>query len=505
MANPLYENLFLSHRKNENPFLILSDAKIWTYNQFLLLSSKFSNALIDIGLNEGDRIAIRIEKSPHALAIYAACVQLGIVFLPLNPAYTMTEVEFFVSDSSSKLIICDTKNKAQLNLIGKKFGARVMTLNSDGSGTFSDLALSLNGFSEICSRTANDLVAILYTSGTTGRSKGAMISQKNLLSNAKSLSEFWSFSSRDVLLHALPIFHTHGLFVATNTCLLVGATMRFYPSFHAETLIRDMPKATTMMGVPTYYTRLLENKTFTRELVRNIRLFISGSAPLLAETHKKFEKRTGHKILERYGMTETNMITSNPYHKGRKSGSVGVPLPGVEVKITDPETGELLKPHVMGMIEVRGDNVFQGYWNLPEKTASELRVDGFFITGDLGFIDSEGYLHIVGRQKDLIISGGYNIYPKEIENFLDSFEAIDESAVIGVPHPDLGETVVAILTKNKNMEIDILGLESAMKKKLASYKKPKSYRIVESLPRNAMGKIQKNILRQRYKTIFLTK
>ena len=352
-------------------------------------------------------------------------------------------------------------------------------------------------------RSENDLAAFLYTSGTTGRSKGAMLTQANLLSNCTTLTKEWAFTSSDVLLHALPIFHTHGLFVATNIALLAGSKVVFMPKFDLDVIIAHMPNATTMMGVPTFYTRLLEDPRFTKDLAQHMRLFISGSAPLLAETHVQFEQRTGHRILERYGMTETNMNTSNPYKGERRAGTVGFPLPGVEVKITDSTTGATLPQGEIGEIEVRGPNVFKGYWQMPEKTAEELRDNGFFITGDLGQIDEDGYLHIVGRNKDLIISGGYNIYPKEIELLLDAEDGVLESAVVGVPHPDFGETVLGILVAKSGTELDLDAIKQSISTSLARFKHPQKLIIVPELPRNTMGKVQKKALRDEYKDLFV--
>jgi malonyl-CoA/methylmalonyl-CoA synthetase len=329
-----------------------------------------------------------------------------------------------------------------------------------------------------------------------------MLTQRNLLSNGETLTEVWQFSENDVLLHVLPIFHTHGLFVATNVALAAGAKMIFEPTFNIDRIINLLPRATTLMGVPTFYTRLLSDERFNRELTQHMRLFISGSAPLLAETHVQFEMRTGHRILERYGMTETNMSTSNPYNGERRAGTVGFPLPGIELKITDPATGEELPQGDIGQIEVRGPNVFKGYWNMPEKTAEELRTDGFFITGDLGLVDEDGYLSIVGRNKDLIISGGYNIYPKEIELVLDEQLGVVESAVVGVPHPDFGETVVGVLVVDSD-SVDIGNIEVAVKEQLARFKHPRQLVIVDALPRNTMGKVQKNLLRDQYKELFI--
>ena len=378
----------------------------------------------------------------------------------------------------------------------------VLTLGPAGEGSLTDAAATASDTFIPAERSGDDLAALLYTSGTTGRSKGAMLSQSNLLSNALSLADLWRFTEADVLLHALPIFHTHGLFVASNVILASGGKMIFLPKFDLDQVIRFLPQATSLMGVPTFYTRLLNDARFDRDLVKNMRLFTSGSAPLLAETHREFEARTGHRILERYGMTETNMNTSNPYDGERRAGTVGFPLPGVELKITDPETGATLEDGAVGIIEVRGPNVFQGYWQMPEKTAAELRADGFFITGDIGQIDADGYVQIVGRAKDLIISGGYNIYPKEIELILDEQPGVLESAVIGVPHPDFGEGVVAVLVPQPGASIDPEAIRSDIAERIAKFKQPKVIEVLPELPRNTMGKVQKNLLRDQFGTAF---
>ena len=502
MANPLYDALFAPHDGKATPFLHLADGTIITHADFLELASQMANALGTLGVMPGDRVAVHIEKSPEALALYAACVKMGAVFLPLNTAYTPAELSYFVEDSGAKLFLCDPAEVAAVAPIAQTTGAVLHSLGALGDGSFMDLARGQPTHSDIAQRGADDLAALLYTSGTTGRSKGAMLTQANLLSNAEALVEAWQFTEQDVLLHALPIFHTHGLFVATNTLLLAGGSMIFLPKFDLDTVLRLMPKATTMMGVPTFYTRLLDDARFTADLASHMRLFISGSAPLLAETHVQFEQRTRHRILERYGMTETNMNTSNPYDGDRRAGTVGFALPGVEVKVCDPETGVTLPPGEIGVLEVRGPNVFQGYWNMPEKTREELRADGFFITGDLALIDGDGYVQIVGRGKDLIISGGYNIYPKEIEMFLDMLPGVRESAVIGAPHPDFGESVVAVLVPEGDASLDIDAINAAVRENLAGFKRPRVIEVVESLPRNTMGKVQKNQLRDTYAGVF---
>ena len=503
MINPLFDNLFGEHVENDDPFLYLLDGQIITYKNFLKLSAKISNAFLDLGLTPGDCVAIQVQKSPEMLNIYAACAQSGLVFLPLNPSYTVNELEYFIENSEARLIICDEANKGALVHITKKLGISIETLNADATGSVIDKSLPLSEKFETVRRSENDLAALLYTSGTTGKSKGAMLTQANLLSNGSTLMNEWQFTNKDVLLHALPLFHTHGLFVATNVMLSAGGSMIFLPKFELNDVIEYLPSSTAIMGVPTFYTRLLADHRFTKGLVQHMRLFISGSAPLLSETHIQFEKLTGHRILERYGMTETNMNTSNPYIGERRAGTVGLALPDVELKITDPETGKELPVNEIGQIEVRGPNVFKGYWKMPEKTKAELRDDGYFITGDLGKIDKDGYIQIVGRDKDLIISGGYNIYPKELENLLDEQPGVLESAVIAVPHSDFGETPVAIIVPSKDKFPNLQQIESEIKLALARYKHPRKIIIVDQLPRNTMGKVQKNILRNQYKELFL--
>lgn len=502
MANPLYDSLFGKHAGRDAPFLHLVDGTVITYRDFLAQTAQLAHVLTGLGLAPGERVAVQVHKSPQALALCAACAQAGLVFLPLNTAYTTDELTYFIENSGAALVVCDAGKTASLTPVATGLGAQVETLNADGSGSLTDKAADAPDSFDTVARSADDLAAFLYTSGTTGRSKGAMLTQSNLLSNAQTLAQEWQFSADDVLLHALPIFHTHGLFVATNVTLVAGGSMIFMPGFDLDEILAQMPRATSMMGVPTFYTRLLDDARFTKEAAAHMRLFISGSAPLLAETHVQFETRTGQRILERYGMTETNMNTSNPYAGERRAGTVGFPLPGIELKITNPETGETLPQGEVGVIEVRGPNVFKGYWQMPEKTADELRADGFFITGDLGVIDDAGYVSIVGRGKDLIISGGYNIYPKEVELVLDEQGGVLESAVIGVPHPDFGETVVGVLVAQPGQSPDTDAIMEAVKGPLARFKHPRRLVVVDSLPRNTMGKVQKNLLRDAYKDMF---
>ncbi|MEX1236282.1 MAG: malonyl-CoA synthase [Roseovarius sp.] len=502
MANPLYDTLFGRHAGSDAPFLHLPDGGQISYAGFLAMAARIAGHLSALGLKPGDRLAAQVAKSPEALALYAACAQTGVVFLPLNTAYTPTEVTYFLENSGASLVICDGAGREALAPIAEGLGAQVATLNADGSGSLMKGAADQPETFPTAERGADDLAALLYTSGTTGRSKGAMLSQRNLLSNAQVLKDEWRFTSDDVLLHCLPIFHTHGLFVATNVTLAAGGAMIFLPKFDVDAVLHHLPQATTMMGVPTFYTRLLDDARFDGPATQHMRLFTSGSAPLLAETHDRFSARTGHAILERYGMTETNMNTSNPYEGDRRAGTVGFPLPGVELKVCDPASGQELPQGDVGELEVRGENVFQGYWQMPEKTAEELREDGFFITGDLGLIDERGYVQIVGRGKDLIISGGYNIYPKEIELVLDEQAGVLESAVIGVPHPDFGETVVGVLVPEAGQTPDADAIMAAAGEALARFKHPRKLIVLDELPRNTMGKVQKNILRERYGDLF---
>ncbi|MGC9418050.1 MAG: malonate--CoA ligase [Rhodovulum sp.] len=502
MANPIFDHLFGRHAGKTTPFLHLPDGRTVTHDAFMKQAARLAHVLSDRGLRPGDRLAVQVEKSPEALALYAACMQAGIVFLPLNTGYTVEELAYFIENSGAALVVCDGAGAAGLAPVCERLGAGLETLNADGTGTLTDRLSAMPDSFATVGRAEDDLAALLYTSGTTGRSKGAMLTQRNLLSNAQTLVDYWRFKADDVLLHALPIFHTHGLFVATNVTLAAGGAMILLPKFDLDAILDWMPKATAMMGVPTFYTRLLGDPRFTRDLARHMRLFISGSAPLLADTHREFEARTGHRILERYGMTETNMNTSNPYEGERRAGTVGFPLPGVEVKITDPATGETLPSGDVGQIEVRGPNVFKGYWQMPEKTREELREDGFFITGDLGLIDDRGYVQIVGRNKDLIISGGYNIYPKEIELVLDAQPGVLESAVIGVPHADFGETVLGLIVPRPGETPDLDAIAEAARASLARFKHPRKLIVVDALPRNTMGKVQKNLLREAYADSF---
>jgi malonyl-CoA/methylmalonyl-CoA synthetase len=504
---PKSANLFSelkSHWKDGRKTAIeTQDGKRYRFNDVKETTSRLANALNASGVKPGDRVAVQVEKSPEALLLYLACLRAGAAFLPLNTAYTEAELDYFLRDAEpSAFVFRPEKKEASFQLCDRAGVAARFTLDSKGEGSLTALAADQsNKFIDV-PRRPDDLAAILYTSGTTGRSKGAMLTHHNLSSNTHALVETWQFTDTDALLHALPIFHTHGLFVASNVALMSGAKMLFLPKFDPNEVFKFMARATAMMGVPTFYVRLLDDPRLTREATAHMRVFISGSAPLLSETHRVFFERTGHAILERYGMTETGMNTSNPYEGERVPGAVGVPLRGVEVRITEPETGQLLGGDEIGMIEVRGPNVFKGYWRMPEKTKAEFREDGFFVTGDLGKIDRRGYVHIVGRGKDLVISGGYNVYPKEVESEIDALDGVMESAVIGIPHPDFGEGVVAVVVKGKGSKLQERDVLNSLKRRLANYKLPKRVLFAEDLPRNSMGKVQKNVLRETYGTLF---
>jgi malonyl-CoA/methylmalonyl-CoA synthetase len=500
-VNPLYDQLIAAGRPDA-PFLERPDGRIDRYADLDALSGRLAGALAALGVEPGDRVAVQVEKTPENLYLYLACVRAGAVFLPLNTAYTLAEVGYFIEDAEPALVVCDPAALEGVAALAAKVGAKVATLDAAGQGSLVDLAVSQPADFATADRQAGDLAAICYTSGTTGRSKGAMLTQANLASNAATLTRLWRFTARDVLIHALPIYHVHGLFVATNVILTAGASMIFRPRFDAAEAIGLFPRATALMGVPTFYTRLLAQPALGREALAGMRLFVSGSAPLLAETHREWSARTGTAILERYGMTETGMNASNPYDGERVAGTVGPPLPDVSLRIADPETGAPIPQGEIGMIEVKGPNVFAGYWRMPEKTAAEFRPDGYFITGDLGLIDAAGYVQIVGRGKDLIISGGFNVYPKEVEAELDAIPGVVESAVIGLPHPDFGEGVTAVIATGGKAGLTEDGVLAALQDRLARFKQPKRVLFVDDLPRNAMGKVQKALLRQTHTGLY---
>ncbi|MEQ8281429.1 MAG: malonyl-CoA synthase [Parvibaculum sp.] len=471
----------------------------WSFDRLSAYAARYAALFTQLGLKPGDRVALQVEKSPEALVIYLACLRGGFVFLPMNTAYRIEEVDYLVGDAAPALIVCDPAVEAAIGDIASRRGVpHVLTLDADATGSFIDAVATVADPVRPATCGADDLAVILYTSGTTGKPKGAMLSHGNLAANGMALRDAWRFTDADVLLHALPIFHAHGLFVACHCALLSGAKMIWRQKFDRADVIALLPRATAFMGVPTFYTRLLAGDDFNAPLVGHMRLFTSGSAPLLTETFEEFRVRTGHAILERYGMTETGMNTSNPYDGERRAGTVGFPLPDVELRVTDEEgmpraTGEI------GGLEVRGPNVFAGYWRMPEKSAAEFADGGWFRTGDIAMIDADGYVHLVGRAKDLIISGGFNVYPKEIEELIDDMPEVLESAIVGVPHPDFGEAGVAVVVLREGATLDEATLVARLKEKIANYKVPKRAFFVERLPRNTMGKVQKNLLRVDYK------
>ena len=469
-------------------------------------TAMMANLLKSLNLPQGSRVAVQVEKSPEALFLYLATLRAGYVYLPLNTAYQESEIEYFLENAEPAVVVCSSKNFSWISKIAFKSGTlNVFTLDENRIGSLLDRAAQCSDQFKTVKKADDDLAAILYTSGTTGRSKGAMLTHGNLGSNAQVLKEFWGWKKDDILLHALPIFHVHGLFVAAHGALLNGSKMIWLPRLDTAQLIKHLPRSTIMMGVPTFYVRLLLDPNFNQSVCKNMRLFVSGSAPLLTETFNTFQKVSGHTILERYGMSETVMLVSNPYQGARVGGSVGVPLPGVEVRVVN-ESGSPCGVNEIGAIEVRGPNIFKGYWRMPEKTAEEFTNDGWFKTGDVGRWGGETsagkvpdhYLCIVGRNKDLIISGGYNVYPKEIESFIDDMDGVEESAVIGIPHKDFGEAVMAIVVPKPGAKLNSQSMIDALKSKIANFKVPKRIEIVEGLPRNAMGKVQKNVLRQQY-------
>lgn len=480
-------------------FLLPTEGAPFTYGAVFSLASRMAGALAASGAKPGDRLCTQVDKSPENVALYLAALRAGLIYTPLNTAYTPEEVAYFLGDAAPSLFICRPESAAALGPLAEQAGAKALTLGRSSDGSLLEAAAAAAPLSAV-SRAPDDLAAILYTSGTTGRSKGAMLTNRNLLSNAEALHRLWGFRDGDVLLHALPIFHIHGLFVALHTAMLNGSEVLFHASFDAPSVRRDLPRATVMMGVPTFYTRLLADPDFGAADCRAVRLFISGSAPLTVETFTAFEQRTGHRILERYGMSEAGMIASNPLDGARIAGTVGFALPGVRLRITD-ESGVALPPNQTGEVEVKGENVFAGYWRQPEKTAQDFS-EGWFRTGDVGALDSDGRLTLAGRSKDLIIAGGYNIYPIEIEQILDALPGVGESAVIGAPHPDMGEGVVAVMTPPASGPRATDAELAAAMERLAKFKRPRRFVWAEALPRNAMGKVQKQSLRAAYKTIF---
>jgi len=481
--------------------LELVDGSRITYADIDARSGSMAGLLVDLGVVPGDRVMVQVDKSPEAVVLYLACLRAGAVFLPMNTAYTAREVEYFLSDAEPRIVVCSPEAEPGLTPLAQQADCVLLTLDADGGGTLMGCFAEAPDSDIVVPMADDDLASILYTSGTTGRSKGAMLSHANLASNALVLHDYWGWREGDVLIHALPIFHVHGLFVALHTALLNGSPMLWLNKFDADAVIERLPRATVLMGVPTFYVRLVDHPGLDRERVANMRLFISGSAPLLEETFHSFEERTGHRILERYGMTEAGMITSNPLDGERQPSTVGYFLPGGSGRVAD-ENGNEVPRGEPGVLEIKGPNVFKGYWRMPEKTAEEFRADGHFITGDVATMAEDGRVAIVGRAKDLVISGGYNIYPKEIELLIDAIPGVRESAVIGVPHPDFGEAVAAVVVADSTVAIDEAAVQAALADELARFKQPKRVYFVDELPRNTMGKVQKNQLRENYAETF---
>ena len=480
-------------------FMATDRGESFTYADLERETAHVAAFLVRLGLEPGDRVAAQIDKSPQALFLYLGTLRAGLCYLPLNTAYQKGELDYFIGDAEPRVVICRPETAALIReLASKRNVEHVFTLDDSGCGTLTETMAGVPEQFTDRERADSDLAVIIYTSGTTGRSKGAMVTHGNLTSNATVLRDYWRFTDRDVLIHALPVFHVHGLFVAVHPVLLAGARMIFHRKFDAQAVIADLPQATALMGVPTFYTRLLGESAFGKDVCARMRLFISGSAPLLLDTFDEFRRRSGHTILERYGMSEAGMITSNPYDGERRGGTVGHPLPGISVRVVDP-LGKPVAQGVPGDIQIRGPNLFSGYWRMPEKTKEEFTADGWFRTGDVGQWDPESYLSIVGRAKDLIISGGYNVYPKEIEMVIDALPGVRESAVVGIPHADLGEAVAAAVVCNREADLDEAQLIAQVKAQIAGYKVPKRVVFVDDLPRNAMGKVQKALLREQFK------
>jgi malonyl-CoA/methylmalonyl-CoA synthetase len=489
VSGNLYE-LLCAHPDGQRAFARQAGRGVISYAALHARSAQYANALLDLGVERGDRVLVQADKSAEAIGLYLGCLRAGAVYVPLNTAYTIAELEHYVADAQPRVVVCPPGRMAAILPVAQRLGvAHVVTLGgAECAGSLAERAGLCDVHCPVAECDSGDLAAIIYTSGTTGRAKGAMLTHGSLAANAGALRDCWRFTPEDVLLHALPLFHIHGLFVAVNVALAAGASLLLLPNFDVDAIVQNLPAASVYMGVPTHYLRLLQDRRIDRERCAQVRLFVSGSAPLLPGTHAEWLARTGHSILERYGMSETGIITSNPYEGERTAGTVGQPLPGVAVRVVDPDSGAPLAAGATGMIEVRGPNVFAGYWRMPDRTRTEFRADGYFVTGDVGAFDAHGYLRIVGRSKDLIITGGFNVYPREVEAELDAIAGVLESAVFGVPHPDFGEGVTATTAQ--------------LRQRLAGYKCPKRILFVAELPRNAMGKVQKSVLRGQYAQLY---
>lgn len=510
------ENLYAALRaqfpKNLHAVAVETDQGLnYSWQDLESASAMLANLLDSLAIPKGSRIAVQVEKSVEAMMLYLATLRAGYVFLPLNTAYQSAEIEYFIGNAEPAVVVCTSANFGWVSQIAFKSGTQhVFTLNDDRTGSLLERALHQSDQHKVVNSKANDLAAILYTSGTTGRSKGAMLTHGNMLSNAQTLKDYWGWTKGDVLIHALPIFHVHGLFVAIHGALINGSKMIWLAKFDPKWVIAKMPEATVFMGVPTLYVRMLAEPALSAQAVQKMRLFVAGSAPLLIETFTAWQQRTGHTILERYGMSETVMLTSNPYapdrrhanQSERRGGTVGFPLPGVQLRVQGDD-GKALPVNEIGNIQVKGPNVFQAYWRMPEKTKDEFTADGFFKTGDVGKIDERGYVTIVGRSKDLIISGGYNVYPAEVEGYINEMPGVAESALVGVPHPDFGEVGVAVVIAKSGAQLDGDTIIAKLKQQLANFKIPKKCFVVAELPRNTMGKVQKNLLREAHQSLFL--
>lgn len=495
-------NLYAAYRQCfpalTQPLLTTVDGTVHTYGDAERYSAQVANYLLASGLQAGDRVSVQVEKTPESLWLFLGVLRAGMVFHPLNTAYTDQELGFFLTDAGTSLLVCDPEREKLLTgLCASLGGIQLQTLGPDGRGTLVAGFAQCSEAFETAATLGQDVASLVYSSGTTGQPKGIMLSHANLIANATTLVSLWGFTQEDCLLHALPTFHVHGLFVALGCVLMSGASMRWLPRFEATEVLEQLPRATAMMGVPTFYTRLLAEPGFSRERCQSMRLFISGSAPLLPATFSDFKERTGFEILERYGMTETGMNTSNPLVGVRKPGTVGLPLPDVQVRVCGPDGSELGAVEI-GELQVKGPNVFIGYWNLPDKTAEDFTPDGYFRTGDQAERDDEGYISIVGRSKDLVITGGLNVYPREIELLIDAMPQVVESAVIGLPDADFGEQVVAVVVVEHGRELTEPALREVIGAQVAKFKVPKRVYFVSELPRNAMGKVQKAVLRKQF-------
>jgi malonyl-CoA/methylmalonyl-CoA synthetase len=501
--NNLFAALRASFPADLNAIAIETDNNLfYSWADIERSTAMMANLLVSLNLPAGARVAVQVEKSVEAMVLYLATLRAGYVFLPLNTAYQSAEIEYFIGNAEPSVVVCTPANFGWVSKIAFNAGtAHVFTLSDERTGSLLDRAAHCSAEHQVAVMQADDLAAILYTSGTTGRSKGAMLSHQNMLSNAQVLKTYWAWQPNDVLIHALPIFHVHGLFVALHGALINGSKMIWLAKFDPKYVVSKLPEATVFMGVPTLYVRLLAEPGLTLDACRHMRLFLAGSAPLLIETFTEWQSRTGHTILERYGMSETAMLTSNPYAGERRGGTVGFALPGVDLRVQD-DAGVTLAANEIGNIEVKGPNIFQGYWRMPEKTKEEFTADGFFRTGDVGKIGLDSYITIVGRSKDLIISGGYNVYPAEIEGYINDMPGVAESALVGVPHPDFGEVGVAVVIAKLGQELDSAGIVALLKSQLANFKIPKHCVVLDALPRNTMGKVQKNVLREQYKGLF---